>query len=53
MAFFDRIQTSARKRIAYIRTVSELSALSAAERADVGIGAGDLHRIAHKAVYGA
>jgi len=53
MAFFDRVQTSARNLIAYIRTVSALNAMSPSERDDLGFGAGDLRGIAHKAVYGA
>lgn len=40
-----------KRRLAYYRTVSELSALPLTSQRDLGIAAGDVHKIAHRAVY--
>lgn len=49
---FSQIQTAARKRAAYNRTVAELSALPIQSRLDLDIYAGDIRDIARRAVYG-
>ena len=40
------------RRIAYKRTISELSALTPAGKRDLGIEAGDVREFAHRAIYG-
>jgi hypothetical protein len=49
----SEIRAAARKRLAYLRTVSELSGLSLDSRLDLDIYAGDIRRLARGAVYGA
>ena len=40
------------RRIAYNRTVSELSALPPASQRDLGIAEGDARKFVHRAIYG-
>ena len=52
-SIIDQIRTAARKRVAYNRTVAELSSLPLHIALDLDIYQGDAHAIARKAVYGA
>jgi hypothetical protein len=49
----SHLRAAARNRVAYLRTVAELSQLPLDTRLDLDIYAGDVRRIAHRAVYGA
>lgn len=49
----SNLRAAARNRVAYMRTVAELSQLSLDTRLDLDIYAGDVRRIARRAVYGA
>jgi hypothetical protein len=49
----SHLRAAARNRVAYLRTVAELSRLPLDTRLDLDIYAGDVRRIAHRAVYGA
>lgn len=49
----SQVRTAARKRRAYMRTVSELRQLPLDAQLDLDLYAGDIRRIAHRAVYGA
>ncbi|MEM9779708.1 MAG: hypothetical protein AAF813_07300 [Pseudomonadota bacterium] len=51
-SLFSRLQTAARKRAAYNRTVAELSALPLDSKLDLDIYQGDIPKIARAAVYG-
>ncbi|MEM9792689.1 MAG: hypothetical protein AAF848_07080 [Pseudomonadota bacterium] len=51
-SLFSRLQTAARKRAAYNRTVAELSALPLDSCLDLDIYKGDIPKIARAAVYG-
>ncbi|WP_145953374.1 DUF1127 domain-containing protein [Oceaniglobus indicus] len=53
MTFFDQIRTAIRQRLAYRRTVAELSRLPNDIALDLNIYQGDARQIAHRAVYGA
>ena len=53
MTLFDRLQTMARKRADYTRTVRELRNMSLDVALDLDIRRADAKRIARKAVYGA
>lgn len=49
----SNLRAAARNRVAYLRTVAELSQLPLDTRLDLDIYAGDVRNIAHRAVYGA
>ena len=48
----ETIRTAARNRVAYSRTVAELSALSVRAQSDLGLHAGNIKQIARAAAYG-
>ena len=48
----DTLKTAARKRADYRRTVAELSRLSPAAAADLGLDREEVRRVAQRAVYG-
>jgi uncharacterized protein YjiS (DUF1127 family) len=52
MDIIARLQTAARKRAAYARTVAELEAMPLDVALDLDIYRGDARKIAHRAVYG-
>ncbi len=49
----SQLGAAARNRVAYLRTVAELSSLPLDTRLDLDIYAGDIRHIARRAVYGA
>lgn len=49
----EKLKSAAQKRAAYNRTVAELSNLPIETALDLDIYAGDIRKIAHRAVYGA
>ena len=52
VAFFEEKRAAFAKHRMYRRTVRELSALSGAELADLGLSHGSVHSAAYEAVYG-
>lgn len=52
-SFVSQVRTAARKRRAYMRTLSELRQLPQDTRRDLDLGTDELRSIAHRAVYGA
>lgn len=52
MSLVTEIRTTLKKRALYRATVRELQALDGATARDLAIAPSDIHRIAHKAVYG-
>ena len=53
MNMITSVRERLNRRIAYNRTLSELSALPLDSRLDLDIYEGDIRKIAHHAVYGA
>lgn len=52
MSLITDIRTTMNKRAHYRATVRELESLDPAVARDLNIAPADIHRIAHKAVYG-
>lgn len=52
MTMISSVRAHLNRRIAYNRTLSELSALPLNSRLDLDIYEGDIPKIAHRAVYG-